>query len=353
MSLKKFNSHLRKRILLFLWRQWTLLGLSSSSSESGDGWVIDPEALLLFSANIARWDPRLYDEVMDWMKANANFINMPRLKSLLRRFEFSSLRSISAMSATVSRHNKRLNWQIDSFDKDAEPIPLFQIGADHLPTGYGQEDRIFRDHGYIRGRVNLRGMSSRFNPVLPESVILRLRALVGITARAEIIAYLCTHKSGHPRQIALETGYSQKNVQDTLVDMAASQYIQTVQTRGRRKIYFILPETQEDLLLKPEKPPRWVVWPHIFRALEIMWMKLHQLEIGQFSPLMLASEIRELKRLVQPLAERGGSPDAFSSETAFPGEKYPPIFFQDADRWLSKILNEKQPTENLQLSGKE
>ena len=342
MSLKEFNSNLRKRLLLFLWRQWTLLGLASSSVESGDGWIIDPEALLLLSATVARWDPRLFDEVMDWMNVNANFINLPRLKSLLRRFEFSSERSISAMASIVCRHNKRLNWRISSFDSNDTQEPLFHRGTGALPTGYGKEDQAFQEYGYIRGRVELRGMSSRFNPVLPESALLRLRALVGITARAEIIAYLCTHESAHPRHIAIETGYSQKNVQDTLVDMAASNVVQVGRMQGRKKNYFILSRDKQTLLHDPQHPPRWITWPPLLRALEIMWLNLQELETSRFSPLMLSSKVRELKRLLQPLAEKGGSLDAFSNETAFPGESYTPVFFQDADRWLARVLNEKQ-----------
>ena len=72
MLLKDFNSELRNRMHAFLWRQWGQLGLASASVESKDEWVIDPEALLLLTGTLGRWDPRLFDEVIVWILKNAS-----------------------------------------------------------------------------------------------------------------------------------------------------------------------------------------------------------------------------------------------------------------------------------------
>ncbi len=63
-SLRDFSAEFVKRVVHFLWRQWGQIGLASASVEPRDGWIVDPEALLLLSATFARHDPRLFDEIM-------------------------------------------------------------------------------------------------------------------------------------------------------------------------------------------------------------------------------------------------------------------------------------------------
>ena len=71
MQLQKFRDHFRELILQFLWRQWSALGVAGYA-DGEDNWVIDPEALLLFSLSISRYDQRLFDEILDWLTINEN-----------------------------------------------------------------------------------------------------------------------------------------------------------------------------------------------------------------------------------------------------------------------------------------
>ena len=65
MSQKEFKHFFLENILNFLWRQWSSLGVAGGA-RSDDEWVIDPEALLLFSIEMSRYEPRLFDEAVDW-----------------------------------------------------------------------------------------------------------------------------------------------------------------------------------------------------------------------------------------------------------------------------------------------
>lgn len=342
MLLKDFNSDLRNRVRAFLWRQWAQLGLASATVESPDKWIIDPEALLLLTSSLGRWDPRLFDEVIDWILKNANFINFPRLKSILRTYHFDSERVIAAMASVVQAGNRKLNWRIPKLDIPSSPEPLFWRGKQPQPIGYGKEDLVFRQFGFSRGVLELRGLSRRFNPVLPECALLRLRSLLGISARAEIIIFLCTHGPAHPSRIARETGFSQKNIQDTLVDMAASHVVHVGKLEGRKKSYFITNKDRATLLHDPDHPPRWVTWSPLFRAIEILWFKLLHLETEKPSPLLLSSQLRQLKETLQLLVQQGGYMDAFSNDFAYVGESYSEVFLSDTDYWLRKMLNEKK-----------
>jgi len=74
-----------------------------------------------------------------------------------------------------------------------------------------------------------------------------------------------------------------------------------------------------------------------------MWLKLLDLEAEMPSPLLFSSQLRQLKDVIQPLAEQGGYVDAFSNDAASVGESYIDVFLTDADRWLRRMLNEKDP----------
>ena len=254
MSLNEFNLNLRKYLVHFLWRQWAQLGVASASVEKEDGWIIDPEALWLFSATFARYDARLFDEILDWILKNAAFINIPRLKSLTRRFGFDEMNVVAAMAAVVRQKNSRLNWRFSIAEKTGDATPLFlDVSEEPLPD-FGTYDDTFLRFGFKRGKVVFRGLSRQFNADMSACALLRLRAFFGINARAETVLYLLTHDMAHPSHIARETGFSQKNVQDTLVDMSGSGLVHPAKLEGRMKMYFMKKDHKTPFLYRPETP---------------------------------------------------------------------------------------------------
>lgn len=304
--LNEFNINLRKYIVHFLWRQWAQLGLASARVENQDDWIIDPEALWLFSATFARYDARLFDEILDWILKNAAFINIPRLKSLAKRFGFNGMNVVAAMAAVVCQKNSRLNWRFSIAEETGEETPLFLgMSGEPLPDFGGNDDTFF-GFGLKRGKVELRGFSRRFNAVMPECALLRLRALFGITARAEIVLYLLTHKMAHPSHIARETGFSQKNVQDTLVDMTASGLVYTARLEGRMKMYFIKKEHRTPFLYRSENPPQWITWPPVFRGLQTLEKGVSKILSQPMSDLLKNAELRRLFGKVQSDFEQAG-----------------------------------------------
>jgi hypothetical protein len=341
--LHDFSAELVKRVVAFLWRQWGQVGLASASVEPRDGWIVDPEALLLLSSTYARHDPRLLDEIMDWLLKNANFVNIPRLKSLLRRFEFSGQPVIAALAATVMAENRRLNWRIPLLRSDVESEVLFLDATGSALPDFGPPDPAFLSSGFRRGKVELRGLSRRFNAVMPECALLRLRALFGVSARADVMLYLLTHDVAHPSGIARHTGFSQKTVQDTLVDMSASMFVHTVQVEGRMKHYFVQKEDRSCFLHHSEKPdlmPQWVTWPPIFRALEILLTELRRMESQTLSDLLLASELRRLTGRIQPLMHQADKSQGFSDPSRCPGVSYTLVFQEEIEKWLAEVLGE-------------
>src|SRR4030066_2376816 len=83
MSQKNFRQLFLDNILSFLWRQWSALGVLGEA-RAEDPWIIDPEPLLLFSLEMGRYEPRLFDEVLDWLVINGTWVDLQRLRGILR-----------------------------------------------------------------------------------------------------------------------------------------------------------------------------------------------------------------------------------------------------------------------------
>ncbi|MCF7848768.1 MAG: hypothetical protein K9M45_07965 [Kiritimatiellales bacterium] len=339
MLLTEFNRELTGRLLDFLWRQWIQLGVRASfEGEDRDEWVIDPEALWLLTASIGRHDPRLFDLAIDWISANSSFVNIPRLKSLTRQYGFDSGHVVAAMATTVRLQHKRLKWNFPGIQVPEEPEALFVNQP--MDRDAANNDPVFRQFGLIRGMTEMRGMARQFNHAMPECALLRLRALVGLNARAEIYAYLCTHTGGHPSGIARETGYSQKNIQDTITDMSAAHIVFSAQLIGRKKIYAINEHEWRTLLYNPANPPQWITWPPLFRALEILWTECRKLETRPMDPLLLSGRLRELSERLYPLMENIQGGFVFQSTNAYPDAKaYSESFINYILNWLKAELN--------------
>lgn len=97
--------------------------------------------------------------------------------------------------------------------------------------------------------IEVRGMSVAPDPNDAEAFLFRMRALFGINARAEVLTWLLTHRSGHPARIARETGWYSKSVQSILSDLESSGLVAA--QRKQREKQFRLEHERWLHLLRP------------------------------------------------------------------------------------------------------
>ena len=83
MSQSNFKQFFLNQILDFLWRQWSALGVAGGG-RSEDVWLIDPEPTFIFSITMARYEPRLFDEILDWFVINGKWIDSQRMRTLVK-----------------------------------------------------------------------------------------------------------------------------------------------------------------------------------------------------------------------------------------------------------------------------
>lgn len=334
-SLIEFKDRFREQLLLFLWRQWDALGVQGYE-ESNDRWVIDPESLLLFSCTMARYDSRLFDEILDWLYVNGDFINVQRLQTILKKEEFSSGVVISSVAGFMSEHHKYLKWEKLSQNYiGTTPVEnLFLLNDIRSDDSINRVDPIFQKYGLSRGLISLRKHTQPVRGDSSRTLLFKLRALLGVNIRCEILLFLLTHQDGaHPKWIANETCYSQKAVQDTLIDMTYSGLIQVFNI-GREKRYLLKPnEWFSFLKLSGDNPP-WVSWPSIFSTLEKIWVRLNQGNFQTIDPLLLSSNLRSLMLEVRGKIQLAGFAPVISDDRLYLGENYTNIFMRDINEFL-------------------
>ncbi len=309
MSLNIYRDQLRASLLTFLWGQWSALGVAGHTKTTGP-WSIDPEALLLLTCTVARHDARLFDEVLDWLRLNGSFIHVQRLRRMQQTEGFAGLPVLAGIARLTGRGAEALKWKgLASIEPPTHPESLF-FRPDYRPMPViVAPDPVFARAGFLRDPVVRREQTQAFRYDKPAALMLQLRALLGVNARADIIHYLLTHEAAHPSEIARQTCYFTKTIQDALVDMHRSGVV-NVRTTGREKHYWLQPEPWARLLQRehPEAMPAWKPWSAIFIALERTWLKLLDPALDTLDPRVVAVEFQTLLTEIRPTLDRAHLP---------------------------------------------
>lgn len=259
MSLSNLRNELLEIQLSFLWECWSSVGVSGYQGNDCAA-IIDPEALLLYTLNIGRYDNRLYDEVIDWCRVNGQFFSIPRLKRLLKSSDELIIKQVGMLAEILSKQTTHKKWNtLQKLGKNSTVTEnLFYLKSGEKLPIIGNNDELFLEYGLKRNELKLRGYSQRFDPLKPSSLLLKLRSLMGGTARCEIIVALLNGAEKHPSLLARETGYYQKTIQDTIVEMTWSGVVSSRQ-KGREKLYRLTSEFISSLRMADNQSfPQWI-----------------------------------------------------------------------------------------------
>jgi len=335
-SPSEFKKTVLDWLLDLLWRQWTALGVPGYS-RSEESKVIDPEALLMLTLTIARYDARLFDEVLDWLNVNGEFLNVQRLRNLVKEYDFQASAQLGAVAQMLGRKSSfALKWhKLASESFLDESTPLFYM-KDGRPMAIPDDtDDTFRNHGLLRPALINRGLAQPFPKEGMPALLLRLRALFGVNIRCEIFCLLGSVEEIHPSLIAKLIGQAPRTIQKLLSGMVRSGAVQ-VRTSAREKIYSLSSDIL-DKLLRPDGPTPWVHSAPLFRAMEILWLGVSEPRRQELDNLMLASEWRRLARKMRPLLGDAGMGQPLREDSSFKGEKYYDVFVEDIYRLVDKL----------------
>ncbi len=190
---------LREATLNALWRQWATLGASAAADRPARA-AIDPEALILASLNFVDEEPRLSDMIAHWGILNSALLSVQRIKNLADRFPREASARLPAVARLLSDDGKDARWS-----------SLLETNTPALE--------------YRRGRVRSVETPLRRLPAL----LLRLRVLFGVGARADAIAFLlCDKRPGEyvdPDDVAAATAYNRAAMRRVLVALGGAGWL--------------------------------------------------------------------------------------------------------------------------------
>lgn len=331
-----FRDAVLDRLLGLLWRQWSAIGVIGYS-ESPEMRVVDPEALLLLTLTVARHDARLYDAVLEWLDLNADLLNAQRLQNLAPSFGPHARAGLGAIAGNLGRRSAVApKWtKLSTIPGLEGEEPLFLLPGGRplpMPDTY---DEHFRRHGLMRAPAIRRGVAQAFPTTGQAPLLLRLRALLGVSIRCEILCLLGASDEIHPSLAAKLLGHAPRTTQDVLAVMARSGVVQ-VRTSARAKYYALVPGILDDLL-RPDGPTPWMNSVPLFQALEAVWLGLADSVERELSPPLLASQWRRTARDVRPLLGDSGLGQPLRDESLFPGVAYHEVYVEDVLQLLAHL----------------
>lgn len=292
---------LDERVSIFLWHQWGILGVSSTESTgtTRDRNVIDPEALLLFTLLIAPREPRLFGEVLDWLRVNGRLMSVSRLRNLTRGDR--ERRLVGAALAWAGMHNPRLQLWAARSPTAGDPEPLSEIYVQ-------QPDPAFAAWGFLWPTTTPSNKSGEVDPSRREALAFRLRLLFGVGARAEIFRFLLTTSSRErtTSEIAHAAGFGRRNVADALEELVDAGAIDAG-PRGRARTYGLDRERWAGFLgIETGELPPHADWRRSLRALGRVVAWFDEDDSVERSPYLRASDARQLvEDLTDDLAAAG------------------------------------------------
>ena len=332
MPTSELNKRVARSITAFLWRQWVQLGLSGEASRT-DKWAVDPEALLAITLRLGGEDPRLFDEVLDWLCLNGKLMSVQRLTNLTKHDEVSRVLAEAALG-WVGAHNPVLHgW----YERRRVQPPVHAISPGSVRVRV--PDPVLAEFGVRWPEVEPSENSSAPDPMEPAAFAFRLRAFFGVGTRAEIVRFLLTTEEGSvtAQRIAEVTAFAKRNVHETLTALAEAGPL-VVERRGNELAYHLHPAGWGDVLdLSYDDPsllvPEFLDWTALTRALVplVLWLE----QSVDLTPYLAASGARELvEKIESDLALVGVS---VANEPRAKGEAYWPVFVAGVEGLLSKL----------------
>jgi len=249
---------------------WSELGVDGARRRH-DWQAIDLEPLIIFTSYIGNTNSRLRANSIDWCIANARFASAFRLRNLAQQASPTMSAAFGRYAATVKAHAK-VPWP-----GSGEPLALWT--SEHI------------------GTPDLRR---------PSLIQLRLRALVGVSARAEILKLMLANPDrGHAASALAEAaGYGKGSVAQAL-DLLTMAGIVSVQPTANRLIYRLArpAELAGALQWLPAVFPDW--WP-IFKVTEAIAEFAHSRSV---TPSTRAARAQRVLEHIEPDLRRLGISD--------------------------------------------
>lgn len=330
MSASTLRDSVTARLTAFAWDQWAQLGVLASTNRR-DQAAADPEALLLFTFEVGRSDPRLFDETLDWLLTNERLVSIQRLRNLCRGDDDRDL--VEGALLWVARQQSRFRAKPTARESAREPRPLFYDVARQVR----EPDEAFLAVGLLKPATEPSGKSRAPDPDTPINFAFRMRHLFGLGTRAEVVRYLVTAPvtDASALEIADAAGFAKRNVNETLTSLVASRTVTAYEHGNERRYNVDRAMWGQFLRFQPNDWPTYRDWPRLLGSLRRLSRWLQDGTLDQLTPYMLASHARTLMEQLEPELALAGIPRSRVPERE--GERYWQTFVETVERWLATL----------------
>jgi hypothetical protein len=325
MPSSKLRQELEDQLLTFVWSQWGQMGVLVSSSRT-DPWAADPEALLLLTFELGRKEPRLFEEVLDWFLVNKRLVSLQRLRNLAVDEEDRML--ARAAIQWLGQWRRKTGPRIQSEPKSrVEAVPLFL--SERIPVE--RADPAFLVNGLLKSWNEPARRSGHPDLTLPINFAFRMRSLLGVGARAEVVRVLLTvdAPSMSLQAIAASSGFNKRNVQEAAAALRAAGTANSWNLGNEQR--FDLPREYWLRLLSLDRAPLQRDWSQLFHALRLLLRWLRDFEKERLSDYMRASNAREL-------VEATSRDLLHAGHSAGPMGPVGPEYWPDFEAWVRELV---------------
>lgn len=309
MDSSTLSNHLSDRLVEFAWDEWAQMGLLATPSRRSS-WAQDPEALIVFTLEVARADARLFDELMDWMLVNESLLSIRRLRAMCID-ETDRMLTVAALGwlarrrpqARLSSPGNRSNRGTTSTAMALQP--LFRSAG---PVREPDED--FAAAGLLRPPLSPSHKSSPPDPTMPINLAYRLRQILGVGIRAEVVRILLATEAPwiNAQTLAHSTGYAKRNVHDALASLSTAGVVASLTVGAEQRYTADRPAWAALLGCQPDELPTHRDWPQLLGALRRILRWSTQPELETMSDYMRASSARDLLDAIRPDLAFAGVP---------------------------------------------
>jgi hypothetical protein len=184
------------------WAQWSSLTAAAVSVDQPRVWsIIDPEGLILLSLAVRDRERRLDDLLAGWARIGASLVSIQRLKTLAKDYPAAVREQLSDFARYAAEAGDR-RWRSHIAERGGIP---------------GNQPRR-KDLGPLR-------------VVEGPTLMLRLRAGIGVGAKADLLGFLLGlgGAAADLKTIALATGYTGRAMRTAAEEMALARFIQEIE----------------------------------------------------------------------------------------------------------------------------
>ncbi len=306
--------------------------------------MIDLEALVLTTLSAGRHDARLFDEALDWLATFGSLINLQRLGNLQRAHNLADPAVLRAVANWLVNRSTQPRWKTmlkGALPELASPAePLFHSSNGPINS---RPDEIFLAHGIKRQTFDRRGMSRSPQPLLSPNLMASLRALIGVSARVEIILFLAgSPAAAKAAEIARATGYSPRTLQAVLQEMLLSGHLLSEEpparnsqpaSRGAHRRYHLQP-TDWAFLTAGKPLPHWTPWAALFGLARSVVDAIPSENGKPAHPAVISSRLRESLAAHSPALAAAGLLPRLDLRPEAPGTE----LFQSLAERLPKLI---------------